>query len=77
MNSTPPEKAEVAQAEHASDGRGHHASHRDDEKDRIDALAEAPGVTMETFAHLDEKKILRKVCRHIQTFGNRQSDMRN
>jgi hypothetical protein len=28
---------------------------------RIDALATAPGVTMASFAHLDEKKILRKM----------------
>lgn len=51
--STPPnEKAEVFEAEAA--GRG--------QVDRIDAMATAPGTTLESFSHLDEKKILRKVC---------------
>jgi hypothetical protein len=36
-----------------------------DEIARIDAMADAPGVTMATFAHLDEKKILRKVQRNF------------
>lgn len=38
-----------------------HKSRRSREQARIDALALAPGVTRETFAHLDEKKILRKM----------------
>ncbi|KAF5679516.1 hypothetical protein FCIRC_6129 [Fusarium circinatum] len=50
--STPPnEKAEVFEAEAA--GRG--------QVDRIDAMATAPGTTLESFSHLDEKKILRKM----------------
>lgn len=32
---------------------------------RIDALATAPGVTIASFAHLDEKKILRKMDLHL------------
>lgn len=32
---------------------------------RIDKMALAPGVTAETFAHLDEKKILRKMDWHL------------
>lgn len=32
---------------------------------RIDKLATAPGVTLESFAHLDEKKILRKMDWHL------------
>jgi len=35
---------------------------RKDVVSHIDAMATAPGVTYESFAHLDEKKILRKVC---------------
>ena len=31
----------------------------------IDKLATAPGVTLESFAHLDEKKILRKMDWHL------------
>lgn len=32
---------------------------------RIDKLATAPGVTLESFAYLDEKKILRKMDWHL------------
>lgn len=32
---------------------------------RIEKLATAPGVTLESFAHLDEKKILRKMDWHL------------
>lgn len=40
----------------------HHAKNkRSIEIERIDALATGPGVTMASFAHLDEKKILRKM----------------
>lgn len=70
-------KADVAEAEdrHRGGGvaaaaekhsqehhRGLHHNKAQDEVERIDAAATAPGVTMESFAHLDEKKILRKVC---------------
>jgi len=44
---------------------GRRASHgkltKAEEQARIDALATAPGVTYASFAHLDEKKILRKM----------------
>lgn len=39
----------------------HVGGHKAGEIARIDALATAPGVTMASFAHLDEKKILRKM----------------
>lgn len=39
----------------------HAAKSKAEEIARIDALATAPGVTMASFAHLDEKKILRKM----------------
>lgn len=40
---------------------GHNEHGLREEIDRIDAVAAAPGTTFESFAHLDEKKILRKV----------------
>ena len=45
---------------------GHHEHGLRAEVEHIDALATAPGTTLESFAHLDEKKILRKVrdCPH-------------
>ncbi|KAI1082696.1 major facilitator superfamily domain-containing protein [Whalleya microplaca] len=39
----------------------HSEGHHDGETGRVDALATAPGTTRESFAHLDEKKILRKM----------------
>ncbi|KAI3337566.1 MFS general substrate transporter [Xylariaceae sp. AK1471] len=41
------------------DAAQHHA--RSDELGRIEAIATAPGTTLESFAHLDQKKILRKM----------------
>ncbi|KAI1250411.1 hypothetical protein MGN70_007464 [Eutypa lata] len=40
---------------------GHNEHGLREEIDRIDAVATAPGTTFESFAHLDEKKILRKM----------------
>ncbi|KAI0389351.1 major facilitator superfamily domain-containing protein [Xylariaceae sp. FL0594] len=40
---------------------GHHQKTIKDVVSHIDAIATAPGVTYESFAHLDEKKILRKM----------------
>lgn len=55
--STPPnEKVDVLEAETAPNR--HYGG---TQVDRIDAMATAPGVTLESFSHLDEKKILRKV----------------
>ena len=56
---TPPnEKADFVEAE-----MGNSSDHpRKGEVDHIDALATAPGTTLGSFSHLDEKKILRKVC---------------
>jgi hypothetical protein len=57
------EKGDVAQHEvatHHHEPRRH--SHKiSSEVGRIDAIALAPETTMETFAHLDQKKILRKM----------------
>lgn len=41
----------------------HHSEHgrMKAEIERIDAIALAPGTTIDSFSHLDEKKILRKV----------------
>ncbi|KAK9779800.1 putative Major facilitator superfamily domain-containing protein [Seiridium cardinale] len=58
---TSPEKAEIAEKENASHGRRRGSSTVEEEIGRIDAMAEAPGVSVESFAHLDEKKILRKM----------------
>lgn len=56
-SSTPPnEKAEVFQAETAPNH-----GHIKGQVGRIGAMATAPGTTLESFSHLDEKKILRKV----------------
>lgn len=63
------EKAEVAQDEsgHPNEvsvrqGRHHgHHNKTEDEIERIDALALAEGTTLDSFKHLDEKKILRKM----------------
>ncbi|KAF3351854.1 hypothetical protein VdG1_04660 [Verticillium dahliae VDG1] len=46
------EKPDVSEAE---------GGHGLREKDRIDGIATAPGTTIESFAHLDEKKVLRKM----------------
>ncbi|KAH6644077.1 major facilitator superfamily domain-containing protein [Boeremia exigua] len=46
-------------------GHGDKGKSKADEIARIDKLATAPGVTAETFAHLDEKKILRKMDLHL------------
>ncbi|KAI0428811.1 major facilitator superfamily domain-containing protein [Xylaria sp. FL1042] len=53
--STAPEKPDVIEV----DETGGHA--RKDVIDHIDAMATAPGLSYESFAHLDEKKILRKM----------------
>lgn len=53
---TPPnEKAKTIEAEYGTQ------SDRAGDMDRIDAKATAPGTTLASFSHLDEKKILRKV----------------
>lgn len=64
------EKEQVAQNEFADSekissahghGRGSHVDSTKAEIERIDAAALGEGVTLESFKHLDEKKILRKV----------------
>lgn len=68
-DSPPNEKAEVAQDEFGvgkvvdSPDHGRHGHNKTKEEiERLDALALASGTTIESFQHLDEKKILRKVC---------------
>lgn len=62
---TPPdEKAEVRQQEVG--GAGNHRYHVrhskfSEEVQRIDAIATSQTTTLQSFRHLDEKKILRKV----------------
>ncbi|KAJ3521096.1 hypothetical protein NM208_g13450 [Fusarium decemcellulare] len=54
---TPPnEKADFVEAEMGNSSDHHQRG----EVDRIDALATAPGTTLDSFSHLDEKKILHK-----------------
>jgi hypothetical protein len=57
------EKPEIAEKEVAGNGKHHGKEHsaREGEIERIDALALAPETTLASFAHLDEKKILRKM----------------
>ncbi|KAI0126752.1 major facilitator superfamily domain-containing protein [Xylariales sp. AK1849] len=55
------EKPEATGAEIAHHEKGHGASTGKAEIDRIDAIAQTPGTTLESFAHLNEKKILRKM----------------
>lgn len=50
---------------------GHNEHGLREEIDRIDAVATAPGTTFESFAHLDEKKILRKVWDHLLLYALR------
>lgn len=52
---------ETAGRRNSASSHGHVGSKRQQEIDRITALAIGPGVTMANFAHLDEKKILRKM----------------
>lgn len=58
-------KESVQQVEHQPTpvllDENEHKHRRSREQAHIQALALAPGVTRETFAHLDEKKILRKM----------------
>ncbi len=53
-DSSEAEKAEISVEHH------HHALSKKEEKDRVDALATGEAITLGSFAHLDEKKILRK-----------------
>jgi hypothetical protein len=58
---TPSEKPGATPAAATHHEKSLRTSSQRDEISRIDAIAEAPETTMESFAHLDEKKILRKV----------------
>ncbi len=76
VGSADPEKASITEAEV---GREHHHGRlpRKDEIDRIDAIATAEGVTLASFAHLDEAKIRRKVRRFYDVgLVNPRTDVR-
>lgn len=55
-------------AEHFESGAAattqHHSRH--DEIRRIDAITTSPEITMESFKHIDEKKVLRKVSSSVK-----------
>jgi hypothetical protein len=55
------EKSALAQHDKIEQAKGSEKG----EMERIDALATAPERTPPTFAHLDEKKILRKMDLHL------------
>ena len=55
------DKPEVVETETVSTPRHGNLTTRE-EVERIDALAVAHGTSSNSFAHLDEAKILRKVC---------------
>jgi len=56
-----PDSTSIHAARKASITSFGHGRTKAEERARIDALATSPGVTMASFAHLDEKKILRKM----------------
>ena len=58
---TPPEKGPGSDGSNFGLGG---ENNRDAEIAHIDALATGPDTTLDSFAHLDEKKILRKVSRN-------------
>ena len=66
MASTTPPEVDAEKTPDSTQGDLEPASldSRQAEVAHIDALATAPETTLETFAHLDEKKILRKVRMH-------------
>jgi hypothetical protein len=59
LDESPARKASISRS------IGGHGKNKAEERERIDKLATAPGVTLESFAHLDEKKILRKMDWHL------------
>lgn len=60
LDESPVRKASVSRSIGSHVGKS-----KAEEVARIDKLATAPGVTLESFAHLDEKKILRKMDWHL------------
>lgn len=58
---TPPDTDNEKKPDSVGGEAEHYSSNRGAEVAHIDALATAPETTLESFAHLDEKKILRKV----------------
>lgn len=63
LDESPERKESISNSvsNHGGKGKGKKA----EEVERIDKMALAPGVTAESFAHLDEKKILRKMDWHL------------
>jgi hypothetical protein len=64
MDNTARDKPELMEVERLGDASSHggHLHLGLEEVRRKDAMATAGGVTLASFAHLNEKKILRKVC---------------
>lgn len=60
LDNSPARKTSISQTIASHKGKS-----KAEEIARIDRLATAPGVTLESFAHLDEKKILRKMDLHL------------
>lgn len=58
---TPPDTDNEKKPDHVGGELEQYSGNRRAEVAHIDALATAPETTLESFAHLDEKKILRKV----------------
>lgn len=66
------EKAGAVHGEHTGGlVQPHAAGGYKSEVERIDAMATAEGTTLASFAHLDEKKIMRKVWRPSFTSQSR------
>lgn len=64
MGNSIDEKSAVAQDESNSQEH-HHGSSKADRIRAIDERATAPGVTRQTWAHINEKKLLRKMDWHL------------
>jgi len=66
VDNSPERKDSISHSvSHSITGHGGKGKSKAEEIARIDKLALAPGVTAESFAHLDEKKILRKMDWHL------------
>lgn len=66
VDNSPERKESISHSiSHSISGHDTKGKSKAEEVARIDKLALAPGVTAESFAHLDEKKILRKMDWHL------------
>lgn len=65
FDDSPVRRTSVSHSLSSHAGKGKGKNKKAEEIARIDKLATAPGVTAASFAHLDEKKILRKMDWHL------------